>query len=157
MHAKPRIKQSACSRTAVVRPYLSACFGPSSGQFGGIISCLARVRARKVCGDVPHTQGNVCASFVHVKPRIKHGACSRTAVVQPYLSACFGSSSGQFGGIISYLARVRVRKLGKRLRTVSRMKPCASRRMPHRNALVGVIVSAVRRRHEEFARTCVRK
>ena len=111
VQAKPRIKHSACSRTAVVQPYLSACFGPSSGQFDGIISFLARVRVRKVCGDVPRTQGNVCAPSVHAKPRIKHSACSRTAVVQPYLSACFGPSSGQFDGIISCLARVRVRKV----------------------------------------------
>ena len=78
------------------------------GAFDSNISCLARVRVRKVCGDVPHTQGNVCEPFVHTKPRIKH--VHPTAVDQTYLSECHGPSSGPFDNIINFRARVRVRK-----------------------------------------------
>ena len=39
------------------RPCLALCIGPSSEPFDSSISCFERVRVRKVCGDVPHTQG----------------------------------------------------------------------------------------------------
>ena len=83
VHTKSHIQCSMSRRTAVVQPYLSACFGPSSGPFNNNINWLARflvrpepfdanigslacVCVRKECADVPRTQGNVCVPSDHM-------------------------------------------------------------------------------------------
>ena len=105
---KPRIKH--VHPTAVDQTYLSECFGPASGPFDNIINFRARVRVRKECGDVPRTQGNVCAPFVHSKPSYNAACAAERPSFNPISRHDLGHRRGPFDNIVGCLARVRVRK-----------------------------------------------